>query len=296
MGTGAVAVAVGLLVATGVTGCSSKDKTATTTSTTAASGSSTSTVNGTGSTLDTATTTTVAPTGTKVVEVYFSHEGTLAASNRSVAGPGYAKAAVAAVLAGPNADESSAGLTSAVPVGTKVLGVNIAGGKATVDLSSQFTSGGGSLSMQLRTAQVVYTLTQFDGVRSVDFHIDGKAVSAIGGEGITAAGAARKDFEGVTPTILVNSPAAGAKVAAKFTAKGLANTFEATVVWAVVGADGTQWATGHGQATAGSGTWGTYALSIDVGTHSGDATLKVFEEDAESGGERSAVEVPITVG
>ena len=51
------------------------------------------------------------------------------------------------------------GMVNGIPDGTEVLGVDISDGVATVDLSEEFASGGGSLSMQLRVAQVVFTST-----------------------------------------------------------------------------------------------------------------------------------------
>ena len=57
--------------------------------------------------------------------------------------------------------------SSAIPAGTRLLGLSIAGQIATVDLSSEFESGGGATSVLGRLAQVVYTLTQFPTVTSV---------------------------------------------------------------------------------------------------------------------------------
>jgi len=50
-------------------------------------------------------------------------------------------------------------------------------GVARVDLSSDFETGGSSRSLQLRLAQVVYTLTQFPTVSAVRFSVDGTPVN-----------------------------------------------------------------------------------------------------------------------
>ena len=73
---------------------------------------------------------------------------------------GVGAAAIRALLRGPTAAERRAGLTSAVPAGTRLIGLTIRDGVATIDLSRRFESGGGSLSMRARVAQVVFTLTR----------------------------------------------------------------------------------------------------------------------------------------
>jgi hypothetical protein len=95
-----------------------------------------------------------------------------------------AEAALQGLLGGPTAEEAEAGLSTQIPEGTRLLGVEITDAVATVNLSGEFESGGGSLSMQVRVAQVVFTLTQFDTVDRVAFMIDGAPAEAIGGEGI----------------------------------------------------------------------------------------------------------------
>ena len=89
------------------------------------------------------------------------------------------EAALQALVAGPSTKERNADppLTSAVPSDTEVLGVRIDGDLATVDLSAEFASGGGSTSMFGRLAQVVYTVTQFSEVDRVSFEIDGEPVA-----------------------------------------------------------------------------------------------------------------------
>ena len=90
-------------------------------------------------------------------------------------------------------------MSTAIPEGTELHGVEINDDEATVDLSSQFQSGGGSLSMQLRVAQVVFTATQFEGVETVTILLDGDRVDGIGGEGVPSTDLHREDFEDFSP-------------------------------------------------------------------------------------------------
>jgi spore germination protein GerM len=96
---------------------------------------------------------------------------------------GVARAALTELLRGPGAAHADEYATT-VPAGTRLLDVTVADGIATVDLSREFGSGGGSASMGARVAQVVYTLTEFDTVHSVRFLMEGTPVEALGGEGL----------------------------------------------------------------------------------------------------------------
>jgi Sporulation and spore germination len=58
-----------------------------------------------------------------------------------------------------------------------LLGLVISNGLARVDLSSDYQNGASSRSLQLRLAQVVFTLTQFPTVRAVSFSVDGSPVT-----------------------------------------------------------------------------------------------------------------------
>jgi spore germination protein GerM len=118
------------------------------------------------------------------VEVWFVRDERVASATRAVTPPAVARAAMTELLQGPGEDETAAGLSTSIPAGTSLLGLRITGGVAEVDLSGDFASGGGSLSMLTRVAQVVYTLTGFPTVDSVRFLIDGERVESIGGEGV----------------------------------------------------------------------------------------------------------------
>ncbi|MBJ7456362.1 MAG: GerMN domain-containing protein [Thermoleophilia bacterium] len=133
-------------------------------------------------------------------EVWFVRGERVAAVTRAVTPPAVARAAMTELLRGPGADEAAAGLSTSIPAGTALLGLRITGGVAEVDLSGDFASGGGSLSMLTRVAQVVYTLTGFPTVGSVRFLIDGERVESIGGEGVIVdPPLTRADVEGPVP-------------------------------------------------------------------------------------------------
>lgn len=92
--------------------------------------------------------------------------------------------ALRALLAGPTPEERGHGISSEIPAGTALRGVQIQRGVAAVDLTSAFSRGGGSSSMLARVWQVVYTATEVRGVSAVQITLDGRRVQALGGEGI----------------------------------------------------------------------------------------------------------------
>jgi hypothetical protein len=99
---------------------------------------------------------------------------------------------------------------SAIPAGTRVLSAKMDRSTAIVDLSREFATGGGSLSMMARVAQVVYTATQFSGVSDVLILIEGESVEALGGEGLMLAEPqSRTDYADLVPSILVEEPSWG---------------------------------------------------------------------------------------
>lgn len=88
---------------------------------------------------------------------------------------------VAALAAGP----ATAGeLSTTVPPGTRLLHATFQGGVLTVDLNSEFESGGGTSSMLGRLNQLFYTLTQPKGVEAVRLLVEGRPVTVFAGEGL----------------------------------------------------------------------------------------------------------------
>jgi spore germination protein GerM len=107
---------------------------------------------------------------------------------------------VQALLAGPSVTERRHRLSSAVPAGTRLLGLAVRARVAAVDLSSRFSSGGGSLSMHERLAQLVFTLTAVRGIDRVTLKLDGRVVRVFSGEGLVLRQPlARSDYQDFIP-------------------------------------------------------------------------------------------------
>lgn len=247
-----------------------------------------------GPTTSAATTTTVA--GATSVRVYLVRGETLAPVRRSVA-PTLAvgRASLEQLIAGPTAGETA--YASAVPGTTTIRSLGIADGTATVDLSSAFGSGGGSLSMRLRVAQVVWTLTQFPTVQRVRFLIDGVANPVLGGEGLMLDHSFTRAeyFDGdLLPRIIVESPLPGDRATSPLRVTGLGLVFEATFNIQVVDSAGVTVYDRFAMTSEGQ-TMAPFDVTITyTPTRAGPVTLRVFDYSAKDGSVQDLVVVPLT--
>jgi hypothetical protein len=256
-----------------------------------------STANTTTSTTGETTTSSTVPSEQREVRAYFLRDEHVGPTARQATGEAVAAGALEGLLAGPTETEQQMGFSSAIPAGTELLGVVIEDGVATVDLSAEFGSGGGSASMMGRVAQVVFTLTQFSTVDAVSFELDGEPVTALGGEGLLLEEPqTRADWEDLTPAILVESPLPFAEVTSPLRIQGTANTFEAQFRVNVVDGEGLIVYDEPAMATSGTGTRGTFDITATFEVPSeGIGAVIVWEESAEDGSQINLVEVPITV-
>jgi len=174
-----------------------------------------------------------------------------------------ATAALSVLLEG-----APSGYTSAIPQGVGLNSVAISHGEASPRFSpSTFT--------HAAEGQIVYTLTQFPTITSVD-------------------GSTRADFVDLTPQalIFVAQPARDSTVSSPVHASGTADVFEATIavdVWS----GGKKLRTQTITATAGSGQRGTWSATFDLPP--GPARLVFYEPSAENGEPLHETELDLTV-
>ena len=226
-------------------------------------------------------TTTTEPTPTTEptmvdVKVYFFRGERLEIAHRQVEAPAVLRGAIAAVLAGPTAAEQGAGLTSEIPPATTLRDVSLADDQAIVDLSSDYESGGGSMSMVGRLGQVIFTATQFDNVDRVLFWLDGEPVEFFGGEGIVLdEPQARVDVpRQFTGGIIIDAPEPGATVRSPFTVTGEGDLFEGyAAMW--VWRDGKSIAGPFGVTAGAWGMWDEFETTVTLDITPGPITLIV---------------------
>lgn len=222
---------------------------------------------------NTASTTTGETTGPQVaLKVYFYRGNALVPVTIHVPGTqAVASAAISALLAGP-----PAGYETAIPKGGQLDSVAVSNGVATVHFSA-------NLDGLPRTGQgqILYTLTQFPAITSVD----GKPLSAP---------ATRDDFADLTPAaaIFVAEPKRDSTVSSPVHASGTADVFEATFV-AQIWSGGKLLRTQTLTASSGTGTRGTWSATFDLPP--GPARLVFYEPSAENGSHLHTAEVDLTV-
>jgi hypothetical protein len=241
----------------------------------------------------------LAPNGLRALSIYWSDtkaERVVPVSRYLDPDSGLARGAMLALLEGPNAEDLARGLATAVPAGSRLLGITVRDSTATVDLSRDFESGGGSTAVRMRLAQLVYTLTRVPGVRSVRLWLEGRPVTTFSGEGLDVQSSlTRADFRDFAPfdedpPVVVLEPVPGSTVGEPVWVRGTANVFEAQVGLRVRDAGGKvilqTWTT----ATCGTGCRGTFEKSLALpDSVRGEIVIEAYAPSAEDGSDMHRV-------
>lgn len=255
-------VLIGLIVLLGVTlasACgSSKPKTASTTQATNPFGT---------------------PLETVFLPVYLVRDGKMAAIGRDrttfVATLDLGRASIGVLLNGPNAAERKIGFSTALAKGTELNKISENGDRLTVELSKNLDT--------VARAQVVMTLTQAAGARDVVI--------------VTPAGRTppldQADLEDLLPTVLVESPLPFAWVESPLSITGSSNSFEATSQLELLDANGKLLARKAVTAISGTGTRGTFGVTLRFKAAAGPATLISYENSAKDGSRIDVVRIPL---
>lgn len=211
------------------------------------------------------------------------------------------RGAVKALLSGPSSEISGvvAGVSSAIPPGSELLGatLDVPARTVSLDFNSVFASGGGTFSMGARLAQVVYTATAVDGIDDVLFLIDGSPVDVFSSEGIVLDGPQNRDgYRDIVPPILVEAPPAGAVVSSPASITGVANVFEAAFMYAIEDASGNRIAEAPAMASCGTGCWGDFDISQPYSlSEAQPGTIVLWVNSARDGLPENIVRIPVTL-
>ena len=227
-------------------------------------------------------------------EAWFNYDGYLFVTHRTEPFvPGVGALSVEAVLEGPTNDESAAGLSSAINPGTRLLGLTIHSGVATVNLDETFGAEETPATAVGSLSQIVYTLTQFDSIDGVVFEVGGSRLTNFGGYELRGP-QRRASFADQLPAILLESPGIGERVSSPVTISGSADVFEAVVSIAILDEHGRTVASSFTMATCGTGCRGSYTVDVryDVGNRQ-PGTIRVYEVSAKDGSPLHVVEIPV---
>lgn len=234
-----------------------------------------------------------AKTSTTDVRLYFLVDGKIAATTRSVEDvPAIATQAINTLFAGPQVNELAIGQRTALPASLALadpLTINQTTKTATISLPSIFIGDDKGIEAQ-RTAQIVYTLTQFPTVTSVAFVIDGAPYKPLNGKGERTSGAVgRASYEALVPAILFESAAGN-----PLHASGTANVFEAEFRFELYDANNKMIANGSAMATSGSGTRGTFTIDISYTVKTSQTGALVgYEASAKDGSRINVTAIPV---
>lgn len=144
-----------------------------------------------------------------MVSLYFERANLLGVSHRQIPATGDARLqSLDALLGGPDASETAAGLATDIPKGTDLRGLSVSNGVAVVNFSPLFLLSAPASVFLVRASQVLYTLTQFSNVAKVSFKVGGVPLGTVDGVDLGAP-LGRSQLTSALPDVLLEDPAVG---------------------------------------------------------------------------------------
>ena len=203
------------------------------------------------------------------------------------------RTAIRALLDGPNAAESAAGVKTAVPAGTKLLSTAVTGGVATINLRQKFASPAPRKNVRMRLAELTFTATQFANVHAVHLEIAGSAVASIGGVSVPAQ-MTRASFSRLVPAIVVHTPSIGAHLTSSIRVTGTSDVFEAAMVVKVLNSGGHRIGAADLLASCGTGCRGHFGVTISYHVaNAQNGTIVVTDTSGRGGRPPHIVRIPV---
>lgn len=187
-----------------------------------------------------------------------------------------------------------------LPPDTKILGIKIQNGLATVNFSKEVLQANvGATGEALGIQSIVNTLTEFPEIKEVAFEVEGEVDEAAkdwwGHVGLYGQPFTRHLFKVYEPAIWIYHPQPDQKVNSPLSVTGSARVFEGNVVVRLGTEDGTVLARNFGTATKGAPERGDFKIDLKFDSPgTGKGWVEVFSESPEDGSEVDKVRVPVT--
>ncbi|AGL03117.1 Gmad2 immunoglobulin-like domain-containing protein [Desulfoscipio gibsoniae] len=189
---------------------------------------------------------------------------------------------------------------SILPSGTKILGINIEKGLATVNFSKEVLNNTnvGSAGEQLGIQSIVNTLTEFPNIEKVAFQVDGRADGRAqdwwGHVGLYEQPFTQDCSMVYEPAIWVTHPTPHQVICVPLLVKGSAMVFEGAVNARLLDSSGEILAESYTTAKSGAPERGDFEMSIKFDPPSdGEGVLEVYQVSPQDGSPQDIVSIPV---
>jgi hypothetical protein len=139
------------------------------------------------------------PAGDTTAYLYFVKNDHMAPQSRTVSTQD-PESVLAVLVAGPTSADTSSGLITQIPGGTRVRSLRVSGVNARVALSTQFQNVIGTAEVEA-IAQIVFTLTELVPKARVEFSIDGQPLKVTSPTRGDVVHVGECDFMSLLPTV-----------------------------------------------------------------------------------------------